>query len=201
MCVCLESRSGHKCLYAFFCVVQLRYEAFLWPYTPSGVYLTACRRVETRLVREQRNMLADCDLRVWKFWLENYWHTLLLKSRDNSVGIALGYGLDDQGSRIQFPAGSGNFSLHHRLQNGSGAHPASYPVGTRGSFLGGKAAEAWSWPLSPSSAEVEWVELYHHSPNTPSWRGAQLKHRDNFIFFTLLLRVQIITKFPVVMEP
>jgi hypothetical protein len=27
----------------------------------------------------------------------------------------------------------------------------------------------------PSSAEVkEWVELYLHSPNTLSWRGAQL---------------------------
>jgi hypothetical protein len=25
------------------------------------------------------------------------------------------------------------------------------------------------------------VELYIHSLNTPSWRGAQLKHRDNFI--------------------
>jgi len=23
--------------------------------------------------------------------------------------------------------------------------PASYPMGTRGSFPGGKAAEAWSW--------------------------------------------------------
>jgi hypothetical protein len=37
----------------------------------------------------------------------------------------------------------------------------------------------------PSSAEVkECVELYLHSPNTPSWRGAQLKisHRDNFTF-------------------
>jgi hypothetical protein len=33
----------------------------------------------------------------------------------------------------------------------------------------------------PSSAEVkERVELYFHSPNTPSWRSAQLKHRDNF---------------------
>jgi hypothetical protein len=28
----------------------------------------------------------------------------------------------------------------------------------------------------PSSAEVEeWVELYPHSPNTPSWRSAQLR--------------------------
>jgi hypothetical protein len=35
----------------------------------------------------------------------------------------------------------------------------------------------------PSSAEVkEWVELYLHSPNTPSWRGAQGEHRDNFVF-------------------
>jgi hypothetical protein len=33
----------------------------------------------------------------------------------------------------------------------------------------------------PSSVEVkECVELYFHFPNTPSWRGAQLKHRDNF---------------------
>jgi hypothetical protein len=62
------------------------------------------------------------------------------KSRDSSVGIALGYGLDDRGSKVRFPAGAGYFSLHHRVQNGSGAHPASYPVGNRGSFLGGKAA-------------------------------------------------------------
>jgi hypothetical protein len=54
------------------------------------------------------------------------------KSRDSSVGIALGYGLDDRGSRVRFTAGAGNFSLHHRVQNGSGAHPASYPMGTRG---------------------------------------------------------------------
>jgi hypothetical protein len=39
----------------------------------------------------------------------------------------------------------------------------------------------------PSSAEVEeCVELYLHSPNTPSWRGAQGEHRYNFAFtFTL----------------
>jgi hypothetical protein len=64
------------------------------------------------------------------------------KNRDCSVGIALGYGLDERGSRVRFSAGAGNFSHHHRVQNGSGAHPASYPMGTRGSFPGGKAAEA-----------------------------------------------------------
>jgi hypothetical protein len=33
----------------------------------------------------------------------------------------------------------------------------------------------------PSSVEVEeWVELYLHSTDTPSWRGAQGEHRGNF---------------------
>jgi hypothetical protein len=65
-----------------------------------------------------------------------------LKSRDSSVGIALGYGLDDRRSRVRLPAGAGNFSLHNRVQNVSGAHPASYPMGARGSFPGGKLAGA-----------------------------------------------------------
>jgi hypothetical protein len=54
-------------------------------------------------------------LPFWRYW-----------SRGNSVGIALGYGLDDRDSRVRFPAGPWNFSLHHRVQNGSGAHPTSY---------------------------------------------------------------------------
>jgi hypothetical protein len=31
---------------------------------------------------------------------------------------------------VRIPAGSGNFFLWHRVQNGSEAHPASYPTGT-----------------------------------------------------------------------
>jgi len=52
----------------------------------------------------------------------------------------LGYGLDDWELRV--PGGAGNFSLHHRLQTDSGAHPASYPKGTRGSFPEVKSARA-----------------------------------------------------------
>jgi hypothetical protein len=73
---------------------------------------------------------------------------IYLKSRDSSGGIALGYGLIDYDSRVRFPAGAGNFCLYHRVQNGSGAHPASYPMGTRGSFSGGRASGAWSWPFT-----------------------------------------------------
>jgi hypothetical protein len=54
----------------------------------------------------------------------------------------LGYGLNDQGSRVRFPAWAGNFSPHHRVQNGAGTHPASYPMDTGGYFPGGKAAGA-----------------------------------------------------------
>jgi hypothetical protein len=61
---------------------------------------------------------------------------------DSSVGVVTGYGQNDMGSRVRFPAGAGNFSLYHRVQTDSGAHPTSYPMDTRGSFPGDKAAGA-----------------------------------------------------------
>jgi hypothetical protein len=54
----------------------------------------------------------------------------------------LGYGLDDRGPRVRFPAGTGNFSLHHRVHNGSGGAPSLLTDGYEGSFPGGKAARA-----------------------------------------------------------
>jgi hypothetical protein len=51
------------------------------------------------------------------------------------VSVALGYGLDDRMIRVPFPEGAGNFCFRHRVQTGSGAHTASYQMGT-----GGKAA-------------------------------------------------------------
>jgi len=49
----------------------------------------------------------------------------------------------NRGSRVRFSAGTGNVSLHNRVQNGSEAHPASYSMGTKGSFTEVKAAGAW----------------------------------------------------------
>jgi hypothetical protein len=63
----------------------------------------------------------------------------IYKSRDSSVGIATGWT-----TGVRFPAGARDFSLLHRVQTGSGAHPASYTIGTGGSFPGDKAAGAWS---------------------------------------------------------
>jgi hypothetical protein len=59
-----------------------------------------------------------------------------------SAGLRAGW------SVVRIPAETGNLPLHHCIQTGSGAHPASYPMGTGGSFPGGKAAGAWGWPLT-----------------------------------------------------
>jgi hypothetical protein len=114
------------------------------------------------------NMFENYEL--WEMWVKlvpvNFQvFSPSLKSHDNSVGIALGYGLDDLGSRVRFLAGAENFSLYHRVQNGSGAHPASYPMGTRGSFPGVKWARCKADHSFPSSAEVKNAWSYTSTPS------------------------------------
>jgi hypothetical protein len=48
---------------------------------------------------------------------------------------------------VRFLAGARDFSLLHSVQTGSGAHPASCPMGTKVPFSGSRAAGAWNWPL------------------------------------------------------
>jgi hypothetical protein len=66
-----------------------------------------------------------------------------------------------------YRAEAGNFSLLHRVQTGSGAHPAPYPGGTRGSFPGCETDHSF-----PSSAEVKNAWRFTSIPNTSSWRSA-----------------------------
>jgi hypothetical protein len=80
---------------------------------------------------------------------------------------------------VRFPAGAGNFSLHHRVQNGSGPHPASYPMSTRGSFPGGKAEVKNAWSYTSIS-------------KMPSWRGAQLNKAQGQLYSTLLQEKSIL---------
>jgi hypothetical protein len=91
--------------------------------------------------------------------------------------LSIGYGLDDRSSRVRFPARAGNFFLHHHVQNGSGASPIQWVPVALSLEVRWSRREADHSP--PSSAEVkEWVELYLHSPNTPSWRDAQCKKKS-----------------------
>jgi hypothetical protein len=48
-----------------------------------------------------------------------------------------------------------HISLHHRVQNGSGAHPTSYPMGIRGSFPGVKRPGREADHSPPSRAKVK----------------------------------------------
>jgi hypothetical protein len=64
-----------------------------------------------------------------------------IKSRDSSVGIALGYGLDDRGSRVRFPAGGWEFLSSPRPELLWGP-PSLLSNGYQGLFPGGKAAGA-----------------------------------------------------------
>jgi hypothetical protein len=68
--------------------------------------------------------------------------------------LALGYGLDDRGPSVRVPAGAGNFSLHHCVQNSSGAHPASYSMGNNGSYPKGKRPGREADHSPPPSAEA-----------------------------------------------
>jgi hypothetical protein len=76
----------------------------------------------------------------------SYWGDV--RGRKSSVGIENGYGAGGPRGQSSSPGRGKNFSPLHVVQIGSAAHPASYPMGHGGSFLGGKAAGAWSWPLN-----------------------------------------------------
>jgi len=72
-------------------------------------------------------------------------------------------------------AGAGNFSLHNHIQT---SWPTQRPIQwVPDAFsLGVKRPVHDADHSSPPSAEhQECMELYLHSHNTPSWRGAQLK--------------------------
>jgi hypothetical protein len=73
----------------------------------------------------------------------------LKASRGSSVSIVSGYGLDDRAIEVRSPAGAKGFSFSLCVHTGSGAHPASCPMGTGGPFTGGKALQGRDADHSP----------------------------------------------------
>jgi len=75
---------------------------------------------------------------------------------------------------IQFPTGAmiEIFSFRHRVQNGSGAHPASYPMGTGGFYPGKKRPKREADHLPPCSVEVKNAWSYTTTPQCVlmAWR-------------------------------
>jgi hypothetical protein len=96
---------------------------------------------------------------------------IIIESRDSSVGIAVGCGLDDRGSRVRFPAGAGNFSLLHRFQTGFGLTqpPIQWVPGALSLGVKRPGSEADDSLLVPGLRMRDPVPLAH---NTSSWHGA-----------------------------
>jgi hypothetical protein len=69
-------------------------------------------------------------------------------SGDKSVDIATRIRADSRGIGVWFLAEVRDYSLLRNVQTGSGAHLASYTMGTVSCFPGGKAAGTWTWPLT-----------------------------------------------------
>jgi hypothetical protein len=100
----------------------------------DALMMAAVRTSETSVCffeTTRYNILECCHLHTrrrenlkwhscWFTW-HNFWNHLLI-----SIGV-------------RSPTGAEDFSSSPCVQTGSGAHPASYPVGTGGPFPGGKA--------------------------------------------------------------
>jgi hypothetical protein len=72
-------------------------------------------------------------------------------------------------------------SFLHSVQTGSGVHPLSYPMDTRGSFSGDKGQEGEADHVSSSSNKVKNVWSYTSIPHVFTVR-CLIKHMDNFPF-------------------
>jgi hypothetical protein len=57
---------------------------------------------------------------------------IVYRSRGSSVSIVSNYGMDDRAIGIRSPTETEDFFSNLRVQTGSGAHPASCPMGTGG---------------------------------------------------------------------
>jgi hypothetical protein len=91
-----------------------------------------------------------------------YIYIYIFKSREISVNTVTRL----RAGPLGFDSRQGlDFSFHHQVWTGSGAHPATYPAGYRGLIPRRWSGWAWSWPLTSIYCPgEECVELQLHSP-------------------------------------
>jgi hypothetical protein len=111
-------------------------------------------------------------------------------SQRYSAGLRAGW------MRIRVPAGElGIFLFTTASRQALGPTQPPMQWGPEALSLGTKRPGREADHSPPSSAEIkECVELYLHSPNKPSWRGAQLKHRNNFTVVKIQVEVSWVLK-------
>jgi hypothetical protein len=89
-------------------------------------------------------------------------------------------------SAFRIPAGAGNFSLLHSVKTGSGAHSASYPMGTGGFLPGIKRPEREAYHPPSSRAEVKNAWSYTSNPKYVFMACCLIKYRDNLTLLSQL---------------
>jgi hypothetical protein len=83
-------------------------------------------------------------------------------------------------ARVQFLAGARDFSLLHRIQTYSGAHPASYSMCIRG-----KAARTRRWPLMSMKCQGQECRSYSSTPPYIFMAECLINHTGKFTLFYL----------------
>jgi hypothetical protein len=108
---------------------------------------------------------------------------LLPRSWGSSVSTVSDYGLDDRGS---IPDRGRGFFSSPCVQTGSGAHPASYPMGTWGPFPGDKAQPGRDADHSPHLVPRLRMSRRYTSSHPKRLHGV---YRDPFILLSNWLSV------------
>jgi hypothetical protein len=85
-------------------------------------------------------------------------------SRNSSVGIATGYGLDDAGVWVSSAGGVKNFLFSTSSRPAPGPTHSSNPKGTGGSFFGVKRQDREADHSAPTSTEVKKIRIYTSTP-------------------------------------
>ena len=118
--------------------------------------------LETEIQKWGMNLVSTVGTRKYlernKFWCEQICVKLNCLFQVAVFHTTLGYRMDVWAT----PSAAGTRDFSHFPKRSDWLRPPTrFPLCNEGSFLGGKAAVAWSWPLICSQCwGIEWVELY-----------------------------------------
>jgi hypothetical protein len=88
--------------------------------------------------------------------------------RGSSGSIVSDYGLDDRAIEVRSPTGEEDFSSSPCVQTGSGAHPASYPMGT--GVLSPGVKRSWGMTLTTHPHLVPRLSISRSYTSSPPMR-------------------------------
>jgi hypothetical protein len=103
------------------------------------------------------------------------------------LSLLFGGGADYRGSEIRFPAGTGNLSLHNRVQTVLGPTPPHIQWKPGALSLGIKQPVREADHLPPSSAKVKNAWSYNSTPKYVFMAWCLVNHRD-FIYTCMTCR-------------